>query len=64
MRDQEGRQHWMLYEGGRAPRPGDHTARFESLGLALPEKRLTTSELMQSTAHHPDIDLERLTGIR
>jgi 3-oxoacyl-[acyl-carrier-protein] synthase-3 len=54
----------MLYEGGRAARPGDHTARFESLGLALPEKRLTTAELMQSTAHHTDIDLERLTGIR
>ncbi|HVU01519.1 MAG TPA: 3-oxoacyl-[acyl-carrier-protein] synthase III C-terminal domain-containing protein [Polyangiaceae bacterium] len=64
MRDTEGRQHWMLYEGGRGGAPAAHVARFESLGLYLPEKRLTTDELLGSTAHHTNIDLERLTGIR
>ena len=64
MEDLEGKQHRMLYEGGRsAPHPA-HTSRFESLGLCLPEKRLTTSDLMASTRHETNIDLERLTGIR
>jgi 3-oxoacyl-[acyl-carrier-protein] synthase-3 len=54
----------MLYEGGRSAEPSAHVGRFESLGLTLPGKRLTTSQLMESTKHHPDIDLERLTGIR
>jgi 3-oxoacyl-[acyl-carrier-protein] synthase-3 len=39
-------------------------ARFESVGLALPEHRVSTHELMASTRHHTSIDLERLTGIR
>lgn len=52
---------WMLSgnDGSGGPR-----ARFESIGLKLPERRLTTAELMASTRHHTDIDLERLTGIR
>jgi 3-oxoacyl-[acyl-carrier-protein] synthase-3 len=41
-----------------------HRARFESIGMKLPERRLTTHDLMDSTRHHTDIDLERLTGIR
>jgi 3-oxoacyl-[acyl-carrier-protein] synthase-3 len=58
-------ERWMLIEGGRergAEVP--FTSRFESLGLKLPDRRLTTRELMDSTAHHPRIDLEALTGIR
>jgi 3-oxoacyl-[acyl-carrier-protein] synthase-3 len=38
-------------------------ARFESIGLALPTKRLTSQELLGSLKHHPHIELERLTGI-
>jgi 3-oxoacyl-[acyl-carrier-protein] synthase III len=58
---------WMLVE----PRPGagrsatpPFVARFESIGAKLPERRLTTHDLMASTRHHTNIDLERLTGIR
>jgi 3-oxoacyl-[acyl-carrier-protein] synthase-3 len=52
---------WMLSE----PRTGTDgfTARFESIGRKLPERRLTTKELMASTRHPTSIDLERLTGI-
>lgn len=64
MRDAEGRQHWMLYEGGRSEPPSPYRSRFESLGLELPERRLTSRELMEGSRHHPDIDIERLTGIR
>jgi 3-oxoacyl-[acyl-carrier-protein] synthase-3 len=55
---------WMLLEPGTIPDAAHHTARFESVGLKLPERRLTTRELMASTRHHTSIDLERLTGIR
>jgi 3-oxoacyl-[acyl-carrier-protein] synthase-3 len=64
MEDSQGRQHWMLYEGGRSRAPTSHTGRFESLGLELPSKRVTSRELLDGALHHPDIDLERLTGIR
>jgi 3-oxoacyl-[acyl-carrier-protein] synthase-3 len=53
---------WMLTE--RGPRDGGPVARFESIGVKLPERRLATKELMASAIHRPDIDLERLTGIR
>jgi 3-oxoacyl-[acyl-carrier-protein] synthase-3 len=57
-------QHWMLTE----PKPGAahslYDARIEAIGVKLPERRLTTAELMASTRHHTHIDLERLTGIR
>lgn len=57
-------EHSLVYEGGQSSAPTPHAARFESLGLMLPERRLTTEELMRSTRHHTSIDLERLTGIR
>jgi 3-oxoacyl-[acyl-carrier-protein] synthase-3 len=38
-------------------------SRFESLGLKLPKKSLTTEKLLASCKHRPNIDLERLTGI-
>ena len=54
---------WMLVESKRdAGTP--FTARFESVGIKLPEHRLTTHELMTTTRHATRIDLERLTGIR
>jgi len=55
-----GGPHWMLIDSDVA----GHTARFESVGVMLPERRLTTSDLMASMRHHTKIDLERLTGIR
>lgn len=65
MEDAHGNDHWMLMEGGKdAPFEAPYAARFESLGLKLPEKHLTTRELLASAAHHPHIDLEELTGIR
>jgi len=39
------------------------SARFESLGLKVPGKRLSSEELMASTKHKTRIELERLTGI-
>lgn len=51
---------WMLAETGPAP----FRARFESVGIQLPDRRVATSELMAGTRHHTRIDLERLTGIR
>lgn len=65
MKDSQGVEHWMLVEGGKDSRADvRYASRFESLGLQLPERRLTTRELLASTAHHPNIDLEALTGIR
>jgi 3-oxoacyl-[acyl-carrier-protein] synthase-3 len=59
--------HWMLIEGGvgrSAAVPLPHRSRFESLGLKLPEQRLSTRALLEGTSHRTHIDLERLTGIR
>lgn len=54
---------WMLVESSRnADAP--FAARFESVGVKLPEHVVSTKELMASTRHHTRIDLERLTGIR
>ena len=54
---------WMLAETSRDPGT-PFVARFEAIGASLPERRVTTAELMASTRHHTNIDLERLTGIR
>jgi 3-oxoacyl-[acyl-carrier-protein] synthase III len=56
--------HWLLTHASLADSKPRHVARFESIGLALPERRLTTATLMASTRHRTHIDLERLTGIR
>jgi 3-oxoacyl-[acyl-carrier-protein] synthase-3 len=53
----------MLTEAGRSA-TAPFAARFESIGMKLPERCVTTRELMASTRHHTRIDLERLTGIR
>ena len=39
-------------------------ARIASVGVDLPSRRVTTSELVASCRHPLDADLERLTGIR
>ena len=54
---------WMLTESGHTAE-APFGARFESVGMKLPSRRVTTHELMASTRHHTRIDLERLTGIR
>jgi len=52
---------WMLAQREAGPTVA---TRFESIGAFLPEHRVTSSELMASTRHATNIDLERLTGIR
>lgn len=37
--------------------------RIESLGAYLPEKVLTTEELLRTCRHRPGLDLEKITGI-
>jgi 3-oxoacyl-[acyl-carrier-protein] synthase-3 len=39
-------------------------SRFESVGVRLPGRRLSTRELLDSCRHRARFDLERLTGIR
>ena len=60
-----GAEHWMALEGGADGSSGDgpYTSRFAGIGASVPEQRLTSAELMASTAHRTHIDLERLTGI-
>jgi 3-oxoacyl-[acyl-carrier-protein] synthase-3 len=64
MKDAQGHEHWMLYEGApNAAFKAPYSSRFESLGLALPAKTITSKELLETARHRPHIDLERLTGI-
>lgn len=53
--------HWLMTEQGQG---GPYRTRVAGAGRYLPPTRLTTGELMASTAHPTRIDLERLTGIR
>ncbi len=58
---------WMLIEPrakGSGAVEDPYRASIESIGVKLPERRVTSQELMASTRHHTNIDLERLTGIR
>jgi len=59
-------EHWMSLEGGAdgSPNGAPYTSRFVGIGASLPERRLTSDELMASTKHRTGIDLERLTGVR
>ena len=58
--------HWMALAGGTGGSPlgTAYTSRFAGIGACLPAGRLTTDELMASTKHQTDIELERLTGVR
>jgi 3-oxoacyl-[acyl-carrier-protein] synthase III len=60
------REHWMALEGGTdgSPSGGSYASRFVGIGASVPERRLSSDELMASTAHPTGIDLERLTGVR
>ena len=62
----DGGEHWMALEGGAdgSPDGGSHTSRFVGIGASVPERRLSSDELMASTEHRTRIDLERLTGVR
>ena len=61
-----GGEHWMALEGGADGSPGDgsYTSRFAAIGASIPQRRLTTEELMASTTYRTDIELEQLTGVR
>ncbi len=65
-RSGNGGEHWMALEGGAdgSPSSGPYTSRFVGIGASIPERRLSSDELMASTAHRTGIDLERLTGVR
>ncbi len=43
-----GSEHWMALEGGADGSPGarSYTSRFAAIGASLPERRLSTDELM------------------
>jgi 3-oxoacyl-[acyl-carrier-protein] synthase III len=60
-----GSEHWMSLEGGHDGHPGSgpYTSRFAAVGAQVPERRVTSDELMASTQHRTRIGLERLTGI-
>ena len=62
----DGGEHWMALEGGAdgSPDGGSHTSRFVGIGASVPERRMSSDELMASTEHRTRIDLERLTGVR
>jgi 3-oxoacyl-[acyl-carrier-protein] synthase-3 len=59
-------EHWMALEGGvdGSGGGGPYTSRFVGIGTSVPERRMSSEELMASTKHRTDIDLERLTGVR
>jgi 3-oxoacyl-[acyl-carrier-protein] synthase-3 len=61
----DGGEHWMALEGGAdgSPDGGSHTSRFVGIGASVPERRMSSDELMASTEHRTRIDLERLTGV-
>src|ERR1017187_1346179 len=40
-----------------------YTSRFAAIGALVPERRVSSDELMESTKHRTHIELERLTGI-
>jgi 3-oxoacyl-[acyl-carrier-protein] synthase-3 len=61
-----GGERWMALEGGAggALGGGMYTSRFAAIGALVPERRVSSDELMESTKHRTHIELERLTGIR
>jgi 3-oxoacyl-[acyl-carrier-protein] synthase-3 len=61
-----GSEQWMALEGGvDGSRDGaPYTSRFVGIGASVPERRMTSDELMASTKYRTGIDLEGLTGVR
>jgi 3-oxoacyl-[acyl-carrier-protein] synthase-3 len=62
----DGHERWMALEGGEDGALSNRPlrSRFAAIGASVPERRLTTHDLMATTRHRTRIDLERLTGIR
>ena len=58
------RQTWMAMEGGDGTGASPWRSRMAAVGASVPERVLSTDDLMASTRHRTSIDLERLTGIR
>lgn len=56
-------KHWLVMESEDDSARSPYRARIAGAGRHLPPTRLTTSDLMASTAHNTHVDLERLTGI-
>ncbi len=58
-------EHWMALEGGAASPNGRraYPSRIGAIGALVPERRVSSDELMASTKHRTHIELERLTGI-
>jgi 3-oxoacyl-[acyl-carrier-protein] synthase-3 len=46
-----------------AKHPVPFRARIESIGARVPDRRVTSTEVVASCVHHPAIDLEGVTGI-
>ena len=45
-----GGEHWMALEGGADGSPGEgRLSRFAAIGASIPQRRLSTDELMAST---------------
>ncbi|HET6953851.1 MAG TPA: hypothetical protein VFI47_26035, partial [Acidimicrobiales bacterium] len=55
---------WLLTDPSPDGEAEPFVARIASVGRNLPDRHLTTDELMSSTRHRTHVDLERLTGIR
>ena len=55
----------MALEGGADGSGGgaSYASRFVGIGASVPERRLSSDELMASTKYRTGIDLERLTGV-
>jgi 3-oxoacyl-[acyl-carrier-protein] synthase III len=54
--------HWLLRENSHQGRVAPFNTRLADAGRHLPRTHLTTAELMATTRHNTQIDLERLTG--
>src|SRR3954452_10655624 len=57
------RTQWLVMEPSAGGSPAPFRTRLAGAGRHLPATVLTTDQLMATTRHHTNIDLERLTGI-
>jgi 3-oxoacyl-[acyl-carrier-protein] synthase III len=55
------KEHRLTLESAASGNPWG--CRIDSVGVKLPARRLTTSDLMSKTSHNTRIQLERLTGL-
>lgn len=57
-------KHWLVMETEEEDPRAPYRTRVAGAGRHLPATHLTTEDLMASTRHSTNIDLERLTGVR